>query len=367
MANIFDYIFWRGDLGLEQQPFNELDGLVLCRLSYLPCDGLLGDEPMSLSELAAALRAEPELEQRLIRLDDIRLLEQTAASPRFHGIRAYNYVNQIELESQTQFSAISYILDDGRHFIAFRGTDTTLVGWKEDFNMAFICPVPAQLAAVDYLRRTAESTAANLILGGHSKGGNLAVYAGAFCPEALQERIELVYNFDGPGFDQKVLDQPGYDAICPRVRTFVPQSSVVGMLLGHEEEYTVVHSQESGLPQHNIYTWDVERDKLSYLDTVTRGSRFIDRTLKDWLAGMSVEQRAMLVDTVYDAMQRSGARTVPELKEKWFGSARALLRAARSLDEDDRRCVMSMLRLLMHSALGELSSYGSEEKLGVGN
>ena len=111
----------------------------------------------------------------------------------------------------------------------------------------------------------------------------------------------------------------------------------------------------------------MERDKLSYLDTVTRGSRFIDRTLKDWLAGMSIEQRAMLVDTVYDAMQRSGAKTVPELKAKWFGSARALLRAARSLDEDDRRCVMSMLRLLMHSALGELSSYGSVEKLGVGN
>lgn len=367
MANIFDYIFWRGDLDLEQQPFNELDGLVLCRLSYLPCDGLLGDEPMSLSELAAALRAQPGIEQQLIRPDDIRLLESTAASERFREIRAYNYVNQIDVNSQTQFSAISYILNDGRRFVAFRGTDTTLVGWKEDFNMAFICPVPAQLTAVDYLGSVAAGTDGTLILGGHSKGGNLAVYAGAFCPEDVQARIELVYNFDGPGFDQKVLDQQGYDAICPRVRTFVPQSSVVGMLLGHEEEYTVVHSQESGLTQHNIYTWDVEREHLSYLDTVTRGSRFIDRTLKDWLAGMSVEQRAVLVDTVYDVMQRTGAKTVPELKAKWFGSTKAVIRAARTLRDDDRRCVMSMLRLLMHSALGELSASYGDEKLGVGS
>ena len=226
--------------------------------------------------------------------------------------------------------------------------------------MAFICPVPAQLSAVKYLERIAAVTDGALMLGGHSKGGNLAVYAGAFCSEAAQQRIELVYNFDGPGFDQKILDQAGYEAICPRVRTFVPQSSVVGMLLGHEEQYTVVHSQETGLTQHNIYTWDVERESLSYLDTVTHGSRFIDRTLKDWLAGMSVEQRAVLVDTVYEVMQQTGARTVPELKANWFGSTRAMIRAAGALNEDDRRSVMRMLRLLMQSAIGELSGADKE-------
>ncbi len=366
MANIFDYIFWRGDLDFDFQPFNELDGLVLCRLSYLPCDGVLGSEPMTLPELYAALEAQLDIESRLIRPDDIRLLAEASASKRFCGIRAYNYVNQIDFESQTQFSAVCYILADGRRFIAFRGTDTTLVGWKEDFNMAFICPVPAQLTAVKYLKHAAAESRAPLILGGHSKGGNLAVYAGAFCPPAVQERVELIYNFDGPGFDQKILDTPGYDAICPRVRTFVPQSSVVGMLLGHEEQYTVVHSQESGLTQHNIYTWDVERETLKYLDTVTRGSRFIDRTLKDWLAAMSMEQRAVLVDTVYEAMQRTGARTVPELKANWFGSTRAIIRAAGALPEDDRKMMLKTLRLLMQSAVSGLSGTYEEEKTGVG-
>ena len=270
-------------------------------------------------------------------------------------------VNRIDEETQTQFSAMTMLLPDGSAYVAFRGTDDTIVGWKEDFNMAFTPEIPAQRYAADYLQQAAAALAFRpLLVGGHSKGGNLAVYAGAFCSEAAQQRIELVYNFDGPGFDQKILDQAGYDAICPRVRTFVPQSSVVGMLLGHEEQYTVVHSQETGLTQHNIYTWDVERESLSYLDTVTHGSRFIDRTLKDWLAGMSVEQRAVLVDTVYEVMQQTGARTVPELKANWFGSTRAMIRAAGALNEDDRRSVMRMLRLLMQSAIGELSGADKE-------
>ena len=177
MANIFDYIAWRGDLRFDFRPFNELDGLVLCRMSYLPCDNILGEAPMSLPELADALSAHPETEERLIRPDDIRLLKAAAESERFRGMLVCNYVNQIELETQTQFSALCYILEDGRRFVAFRGTDTTLVGWKEDFNMAFICPVPAQLSAVKYLERIAAGTDGALMLGGHSKGGNLAVYA----------------------------------------------------------------------------------------------------------------------------------------------------------------------------------------------
>ena len=362
MANIFDYIAWRGDLDFDFRPFNEIDGLILCRLSYLPYDGVITGGAMALPKLYSALSSQLGIEQRLIRPDDIRLLRDAAESTRFSGVRAYNYVNQIELDTQTQFAAICYILPDGRRFVAFRGTDTTLVGWKEDFNMAFICPVPAQLTAVEYLRRVAENTAEPLILGGHSKGGNLAVYAGAFCSPEIQERIERVYNFDGPGFDEKILNQPGYEAICPKVRTFVPQSSVVGMLLGHEEQYTVVHSQETGLTQHNLYTWDVERETLKYLDTVTRGSRFIDRTLKDWLAAMSTEQRAVLVDTVYEAMQKTGARTVPEIKAKWFGTTRAVIHAARSLPEDDRKMLLETLRLLMQSAVTGLNESSADRE-----
>ena len=357
MANVFDYLDWRGDLTLDLVPLCDVDAVVLSRLSYLPLDGLV---PPDGAPVGALMRQLLTSKPPLLLPEDGRFIPALAASQRFCEMRIMDYVNQIDLESQTQFAAITVALGDGRHFVAFRGTDGTLVGWKEDFNMAFTCPVPAQRLAAHYAVSAMLRFPGEFLLGGHSKGGNLAVYAGAFCSEAAQQRIELVYNFDGPGFDQKILDHAGYEAICPRVRTFVPQSSVVGMLLGHEEQYTVVHSQETGLTQHNIYTWDVERESLSYLDTVTHGSRFIDRTLKDWLAGMSVEQRAVLVDTVYEVMQQTGARTVPELKANWFGSTRAMIRAAGALNEDDRRSVMRMLRLLMQSAIGELSGADKE-------
>ena len=310
MTTLFDYLSWRGDLPLSADPFHEVDGVILARFTYMPFHRVLQRDsltPTTVEAVCRALLALPDIETAVRRRGDTDLLRALVESPRYKGMVLTAYADRLDAESQTQFSAITVKLEEGHYCVAYRGTDNTLIGWKEDFNMAFICPVPAQLSAVKYLERIAAGTDGALMLGGHSKGGNLAVYAGAFCSEAAQQRIELVYNFDGPGFDQKILDQAGYEAICPRVRTFVPQSSVVGMLLGHEEQYTVVHSQETGLTQHNIYTWDVERESLSYLDTVTHGSRFIDRTLKDWLAGMSVEQRAVLVDTVYEVMQQTGA------------------------------------------------------------
>lgn len=350
MANIFDYIAWRGDLRFDLRPFNELDGLVLCRMSYLPCDNILGEAPMSLPELADALSAHPETEERLIRPDDIRLLKAAAESERFRGMLVCNYVNQIELKTQTQFSALCYILEDGRRFVAFRGTDTTLVGWKEDFNMAFICPVPAQLSAVKYLERIAAGTDGALMLGGHSKGGNLAVYAAAFCPAALQERIAAVYNNDGPGFDAEVIALPGYQRICARVQTFVPQSSIVGMLLEHEEAYTIIHSTGDGFGQHNLYTWEVLRDRFVTLETVTNGSRFLDRTLKQWLAGLEPEQRERTIDTVYHMLCETNAETLHELKENRFSRALALLRSAKGLDEDTRKLLVHAAGVFFRSA-----------------
>ena len=168
-------------------------------------------------------------------------------SRRFNSMKLFAYVNKIDEKTQTQFSAITIKINENELYISFRGTDNTLIGWKEDFNMGFVFPVPAQELAVDYIEKIASRHSENMLVGGHSKGGNLAVYSAAFCSEAVQNRIEIVYNFDGPGFDEKVLQKDGYKRICNKVNTFVPQSSVVGMLLNHEERYIIVHSTQLGL------------------------------------------------------------------------------------------------------------------------
>lgn len=353
MASIFDYLRWRGDLPLNLVPLNPVDGILLSRLSYLPFElysRSLEHDAAPLKDVAAELLALPELEAKALRRADIRLLREMGESPRFRDLPIFRYVKQFDPETQTQFSAVSIRLEPGRTFVSFRGTDNTLVGWKEDFNMSFVCPVPAQQSAADYFAQVARDTEGSFLLGGHSKGGNLAVYAAAFCPPELEERIEAAYNFDGPGFQQQVLQTEGYRRVCRKIHTYVPQSSIIGMLLEHEETYSIVHStQSNGILQHSVYSWEVQRDGFRLLDTVTNSSRFIDFTLKEWIARMDIPQREAFVDTVYDILTRNNIQTLSALREHRFATAKLILTSVRHLDDPTRKLVTGALIALIRS------------------
>lgn len=343
MENLLDYLRWRGDLSFDQSGFTAVDGAILARLAYLPFDGVpLGT---TLGEAAAQLLSLPEWG---FSENDALLLTLLTDSPRFSVLRLRSFVDR--LDEQTQFSALTVELSPEAWYISFRGTDNTLVGWKEDFNMSFVCPVPAQRLAVEYCKQIAGETDAKLLLGGHSKGGNLAVYAAAFCGEPVQRRIRTVFNFDGPGFDEQVLASDGYRRICERVQTLVPQSSVVGMLLGHEECYTIVRSNQTGILQHNLYSWELLRDDFVRLEQVDNGSRFLDATLKTWLKEMDAGQRATFVDTICDVLVQTNAKTTREMSENWLHSAISITRSVKNLDDDTRRAVTHALSLLFKSA-----------------
>ena len=282
--------------------------------------------------------------------EDGQFIPALAASQRFCEMRIMDYVNQIDLESQTQFAAITVALGDGRHFCRLPrdGRHARRLEGRFQHGLHLPRPGPAPRGALCRLGHAALS--GEFLLGGHSKGGNLAVYAAAFCPAALQERIAAVYNNDGPGFDADVIALPGYQRICARVQTFVPQSSIVGMLLEHEEAYTIIHSTGDGFGQHNLYTWEVLRDRFVTLETVTNGSRFLDRTLKQWLAGLEPEQRERTIDTVYHMLCETNAETLHELKENRFSRALALLRSAKGLDEDTRKLLVHAAGVFFRSA-----------------
>lgn len=352
MTNIFDYLYWRGDIPMRFAAFQELDGAILSRLSYLPFERVLSggaEDALPLRAAAEKLLAQADLEQTVTQPEDVRLLKTLLCCERFCNAETVGFACRTDKESQTQFSALALRLHPDEVTISFRGTDNTLVGWKEDFNMGFVCPVPAQELAVRYLEQIAARCSGALRLCGHSKGGNLAVYAAAFCPPTVQERISAVYNYDGPGFDETVLARDGYRAICGRVHTFVPQSSVVGMLLGHEEEYTIVHSERMGLMQHDIYSWEVGRDGFAQLETVTNSSRFIDFTLKAWIAEMDVAQRERFVDAIYGIMKETNAETLRDLNENRLDTAKHVLHSIRNLDEQTRSDVTHALGLLLRS------------------
>lgn len=322
MYHYMDYLIWRGDLTILQAPFSEVDYLIMSRLAYVLFDGAVSqdfDGPPVLLRNAAQFvihRIEEDEERQRKEKNILLFLKQIMDSPRFGSLRLCCYADIHEEKVQEQFAAVTILLPDGSAVVAYRGTDNTLVGWKEDFNMAFAAHVPAQKDAAVYLQEVAKRHTGRLRLTGHSKGGNLAIYAGAFCGKAVQERILEIRNFDGPGFNEQVTADAAFAAIRDRTCTFLPQSSVVGMLLEHPEQSEVVFSEGIGIFQHNLSTWAVYRSTLVRAEQLSRQSRQFDSTLKEWLSHLTNGQREELIDGLFQVIGASDAKTVDEL---WNG------------------------------------------------
>jgi len=316
VANLFEYLKWRGDLTFSQDPPNAVDALVFSGLAYIRF-GTEGencpDKPVSLKSAAESFFAREGYEECCRVQKDLDLLHAAAESQRFGEVGICMYRDVLIPEQETQFAAMTFLLDDGSMFLSFRGTDNSLVGWKEDFNMTFQQTIPAQRLALQYTREVALEYFRPMRMGGHSKGGNLAVFAAARSSPQIQQRILAVFNNDGPGFTQYLMGDPGYVAMVPKIKTYVPQSSVIGMLLEHEEPYTVIRSKSVGLLQHDLYTWDVLGKAFLPVEEITEGSQFVDATIKTWFADMTNQERGQLVDVLFALLGSGGADNIYDL------------------------------------------------------
>ena len=305
MADLLDYLLWRGDLPFSKVPLGAVDSLILTTLSYIHFDDIVPTTPgrwISLEDAAKAFLKDPKSNQKIRVEQDLELLAAAAASNRFRRVWLSFYRNVFIPEEDTQFCAMTWYLEDGSAVLTFRGTDYTLVGWREDFNMAFMESVPAQRLALAYVQEFAAKDAAPMYLAGHSKGGNLAIYAAAKCEPEIQDRIQWVYNHDGPGFMDHFLQSPGYQRIIPKIRSYLPQASVFGLMLHRQEPHTIICSRQIGLLQHDPHSWEVLGNDFVQADAFTADSQFINRTFKIWLAGMSQAERNAFFDTVFDLL-----------------------------------------------------------------
>ncbi len=349
MADLLDYLKWRGDLSFSQVPLNPIDALIFSTLSYIGYDGVLTEEiqeQMTLRQAAEQFFALPDQEDRIRVKKDIPFLQAAAETERFGQTKVGFYRSILEPEEEKQFAAITYWLDDGKAVVVFRGTDLTLAGWKEDFNMTFYESIPSQLEAVRYVDEFALSQLEDFYLAGHSKGGNLAVYAAAKCDSRVRGRIVEIHNQDGPGFTETLMGDEGYLAMVPKIKTFIPQSSVVGMLLEHEEPYSVIKSKQIGLMQHDPYSWEVEVKDFVYVEERSSDSKIIDKALKTWLEGMTLEERSDFVDAVYDVLTSGGVSHTKELIQikNWRKFVKTL-----SGDGKKRKLIAGELMALMRS------------------
>ncbi len=351
MANIIDYIYWRGDIPFDQVPPGEVDALILSYLAYMPFDDIVSRsfeaQDVRLGDAAREILARHEaggLALAFSPKEDKRLLQAVGESLRFGRLRLCGFVNRFDAQREEQFSAVTYLLQEGSGIVAFRGTDRTVVGWKEDFNMSFSGVVPAQRSAIHYTREAAKALEIPLILCGHSKGGNLAAYAGIFSGEGPQEKIVCCYNFDGPGFNEEIIASEEFSRADMRIHVFVPRSSMVGILLWHSEPFTVIKSDSVSVFQHLPYHWQVMGGRLLEADGLSGDSRLTDITLKRWLRSLSPELRRQVIDGIYGVLSVSDGHQLADLFEP--RNVLAILRAAGTMEEETRAALVEAFRLL---------------------
>ena len=352
MANVCDYVRWRGDLTLEQSEFNEIDNLILARFSYFPFDKIIREnEIATIKELSRRFSNQDVTKLPILWKDDVELFPLMGNSKRFGGMLATKYINKIDAEQEKQFSAITVLMPDGTIYVSYRGTDNTIVGWKEDFNMSFKSHIASQISAKQYLEEIAkEYPSSKIIIGGHSKGGNIAVYAATFASKDVKDRIINVYNNDGPGFCEDVIETPEYQEILPRVHTYIPQSSIIGRLMNHKEKYTIVESVQRGIMQHDLYSWQVLGKEFITLKKLTNESEFIDKTIKDWLENVEPEKREQVIDAVFEILNTTEAQTMKELKANWFANAKTILGTYKNIDSDTKEMVWQTVNELLKVA-----------------
>ena len=357
VETVFDYLRWRGDLTFAQDAFSEVDNLILCIITYLNFrrfDTLRSRDPsdaLALGEIVSRMTPEDE-QQGLSPNDYIPLMQAAADSVRFGSVRMFGYETVRDEEREMQLDALSFLVPDGTLFCAFMGTDRSLVGWKENLNLSFMDAVPAQVGATEYVTDMAAHCPDRLLrIGGHSKGGNLAVYSGVFCPESIQKRIIAVWSNDGPGFHTDLLDLPEHQRIAERIYSIVPKSSVVGMLLEHEEDYAVVDSDQLGFLQHDGFSWQVLGDHFVTLRQMSRQAHLSDQELRKWVHGLSVEQRETFVSALFDVLTASGAVTLTDLKDDSFKAVGAMVKAMKDLDKETRDGLWEFLAILFKSNL----------------
>ncbi len=354
MANMLDYIDWRGDITMEMSPFNDIDNLIFTQLSFIDFDSIVpsfcesGSIPLWEAAERLFERHKPEdIEMGILVPNDIvTLFRKMAEAERFKNLRLTKYISKINYDSPQQFAALTIMLPDGSYYIAFRGTDDTIIGWKEDFNMGFMTSVPSQLDAVKYVTAVSRELTGGIILGGHSKGGNLAVYSGVYCPDEVKDRLIRVYNNDGPGFSKKIIDTEEYANVADRIKTIIPESSVVGIMLEHDEKFTIVKSTQTGLLQHDSFSWEVLGAQFIVTGERSQYSEISDAAMKAWISDMDTEERILFVDTLFDILQSTDAKTLLDLNANKLETAMALMKKIKNLDEEHRTAMTRIIGAL---------------------
>ena len=388
MADMLDYLDWRGDIPFSADPFNEVDSLVLSEVAYVDFEGIVpGPDEIFDTEILKInaipvisvsdavrrfweLHSEAEIEaSNTLYKRAPYVLDKLCSGARFGEMYLGGYVNRVSSEKNEQMAAITYFLSDGSAYTAFRGTDDTLIGWKEDFTFSFMKETAGQKSAEEYLnllyttREQSDSPSTGkggfteseadfpIRVGGHSNGGNFAVFAASFCAPEIRKRIIQIYSNDGPGLLEEITQTDAYRDILPRVHSVVPEESLFGILLDSGYYHKVIKSSQKGLWQHDALSWQIKRNHFEEAEKISEGSLMLKKTIETWVYGMSLEERRETVDLIFTLLEDAGMENISEFSSEQFLGIPELLHAYGELTAGEKH--------MLHETIGGLVKSGA--------
>ena len=341
MKNFLNYLQDNNN-SFKESSFNIVDSLVLAYLSYLH----FPNTPTKLKDLDISKTTKVKKNKEFIK--------RVVTSNRYKDIELCFYVEDTNDLIEKQFSAVTFLLPNNTMYISFRGTDSTLTGWKEDFNMAFMLPVPAQKEALNYVEKVTKLIPRKFYIGGHSKGGNLAVYAGCNLSNSLSTRIIKIYSHDGPGFIKEFLTTSNYQNIKDKIEKVVPSSSIVGMLLYTNEKYKIIKSSARGILEHDSFSWLVEDNNFIILKDLSDGTAYTNKVINDFISNLSKKEREIFIDSLFTVLKSTGLTTLDEISKNFIVKLPNILIAIYRLDDVNKKYILKTIKALIKSCLTNL-------------
>lgn len=342
MANIIDYVIWRGDLPFYKSKINEIDKIIFTRFAYLPFKEIEMDETETIASLM--VKFENVDESKFIWSEDVRLIKLLGTSTRFKDIVVSDYEEKVDISLEKQFAAITLWILKNEKFISFRGTDTSVVGWKEDLNMTYKSNIPSQIEGVNYLNKVGKKYInSDLIIGGHSKGGNISIYASIFADDLVRLNIKEIISADGPGFSTNILNDSRFEEIKHKIKTYMPQLSIVGRILDYTRDRTIVKSNAKVFMQHDMYSWEVNPLSFVQVEDITKESNMISTLFRDIVEKTNPEDREKFINIIYEILVDSNINSFDNLPKNILSNANRVLTTYKNISEEDKLQVENMI------------------------
>lgn len=368
MANLMDYMDWRGDITLEQDGFNAIDALIMSQLSYVDFEnvGEGFDAPVSIEDASAEYLRLCDNPDDMLDSQELtegqRTLIKMRRCERYRHLKLVCYSQKFSEKKAMQFGAVTVLLDDGSCCVAFRGTDGTITGWEEDFNLCYMMPVASQVEADRYLAELMKNYKGRVYICGHSKGGNLAIYSTFHRSEDEIGRINKVYSFDGPGFMRDVVESREYLQIKPRIESYLPQSSIVGMIMYNGDDYNIVHSDAHGIMQHFVLSWNLIGRKFVPDEQLKDVSVVFNSACRKWIDEISPKERRQFIHIVFRILKAPNAGSFSEYSSNLIKTANSIIKSYGSLDKTTRRMVKRIVAQMLKMSRESLSEHIDEKK-----